>query len=166
MSHQLPYRGVLTDALVDYLTEAQPLADATILVGDGLVHPDAGWNGTPGQKHYVRSLTLFTAAATPVPAPESLRGRHTSWLCDYTVLLTAGERTHADNGADIARNTLAGFRAKVGELEMGDYVWKLADCYFAALAPVVADHRTEPPTWLVRDTFTVRLERNRSEQRP
>jgi hypothetical protein len=156
---------VLTDNLVEYLELSAELASSRILVGDGKVHPDAGWNGTPGEKDYVRSMTVFTAPANPAGA-ESLRGRHTSWLCDYTVLFTGGGRTNVDNGADIGRNVLAGFESAVTQLEMGDYVWKIADAFFSQLSPVTEDQRTTPSTWLVRDTFTIRLERNRSRQAP
>lgn len=162
MSYNLPHRGVLTDALVDYLREHPALADANILVGDGRPQPGAGWNGTPGKSDYIRSLLVSTRPAQP-GSLDSLKSRHASWAVHYGLLVVGGDRSQADHGADVVRNAVVGFPASVGyAVEMGENSWRIADCHFEVLAPVTVDQRTTPPTWLVSDDLVLLLARKRT----
>lgn len=157
----LPFRGVLTDALVAHLQADADLAARHVLVGDGLVPDLAGWPvRTPGKGTYVAAVVLSTGEASPAQSRDTYTSHHGSWICTYGLSATGATRSQCDAAADHGRAATIAFPRSV--LTLGPVRWKVADVYFAALSRIEPVMNVDPPTWRCDDTVLVRLERERT----
>lgn len=157
MSHDVPERGRLTDALVAYLREHPQLEAFGLLVGDGDVPPEAGWPTGQGQVGtFVASTTVRTQPAVPLHR-ETVRARHTSWRCRYGIKTIGGARAQADAGADVVRQALVRFKDVRIEMANGDY--GVQDAVFESLGPVGKAGVGDTATWEVEDVIDLWLVR-------
>lgn len=157
MTTTVPARGPLTDALFEHLDSDTTLSARGVLVGDGAVPTAAGWTDPqPGKGEFIASVTLTTLEASPLPHPETVRSRHTSWRCLYGMKAIGGARTQADHAADVARKAAVAFPR--GEMDL-DGPWEVTDVICTRLAPVVRVDPTDAPTFEVQDLIEVWITR-------
>lgn len=150
----VPKRGLLTDALFDYLEGNISAVGEQIAVGDHLVPRAAGWSSQqPGQGRYIASTVLRTEDATTRDV-ETLRSRHSTWICRYSVRHIGGARGQVDYVADGVRQLLVDFSRAVPSLELGG-TWVIAESIFTRLGSVTSEAPTDFPTFAINDTLEV-----------
>lgn len=150
MSHLVPERGRITDALIAYLRGHAAIGEFGLLIGDGDPPDEAGWPaGTPQEGAFVASSTVRTAPAVPLHR-EGVRSRHSSWRCRYGLRTIGGVRAQADAAADVVRLAVAAYRDLAIETPSGN--WDVQDAVFEQLGGVDPQGtQDQTRTWQVDD---------------
>ena len=153
MSSQIFSRGVLTDAILDYLGTA--LDDTGILIGDGIAPKQGGWSGgEPGVGDFVPYVVLTTGPAQK-QARDPLARENTSWLATYTTRHVGALRQQTDWCADKVREALVEYRPKLLHL---DSKWSVVQTTYPSLGPITRNDTTDPAYWELVDNVSVWLE--------
>lgn len=162
MTDKMLLRGVVTDAFVEHLQGSALLTDRTVLVGDGLVPDEAGWQGAQrGKGTYVASVKVSTGLANVRDAPP-IGSRNSSWVARYGLRVLGGTRTQADNAGDLVRTACLGFRGLKLPCGSDGSTYKVTDVVFSNLGPVVPDLGEDPPLWALEETAELWLDRDRT----
>lgn len=167
MSSDIVARGVITDALLDYMVAELAELALPILVGDGEKPTGtadapviAGWvGGVPGQGEFNAFVTVATATATPVPGEKQrLSGQHGSWSLGYVFKHYGGSRTQTDWCADKIRNVVVGFDTR--DLPE-DFGWSVESVIYPSLGPAQRNDQITPPEWSLQDAAGIQITRDR-----
>lgn len=153
MSNEIFSRGLLTDALLDYLESE---TSNGLLVGDGMAPLDGGWTGgEPGKGDFVPYVVLSTGPAQK-QSRDPLGGmENSSWLATYTTKHVGALRQQTDWAADQVRKAMVKFRPAHIDLD-GD--WAIVQTTYPQLGAISRNDAVDPPYWELVDNLSVWLE--------